>query len=55
MISRRLLRIKILQILYAHFNTKSQGIAKSEKDLLFSIQKAYDLYYYLLLLIIAVR
>jgi len=55
MISRRLLRIKILQILYAHFNTKSQSIAKSEKDLLFSIQKAYDLYYYLLLLIIAVR
>ena len=55
MISRRLLRIKILQILYAHFNTDEPSIVKSEKDLIFSIQKAYDLYYYLLLLIIAVR
>jgi N utilization substance protein B len=55
MISRRLLRIKILQILYAHFNAEGTGIVKSEKDLVFSIQKAYDLYYYLLLLIIAVK
>ncbi|MDR1171811.1 MAG: transcription antitermination factor NusB [Bacteroidales bacterium] len=55
MISRRLLRIKILQILYAHFNTEDSGIVKSEKDLVFSIQKAYDLYFYLLLLVIAVK
>ena len=55
MISRRLLRIKILQILYAHFNTEGSGIVRSEKDLLFSIQKAYDLYYYLLLLTIAIK
>jgi len=55
MISRRLLRIKILQILYACFNTESSDILKSEKDLIFSMQKAYDLYYYLLLLIIAIR
>jgi len=55
MISRRLLRIKILQILYAFFNTESSDILKSEKDLVFSIQKAYDLYYYLLLLIIAIK
>ncbi len=55
MISRRLLRIKILQILYAHFNAEGSGIVKSEKDLVFSIQKAYDLYFYLLLLIIAVK
>jgi len=55
MISRRLLRIKILQILYAHFNGEDSGMVKSERDLEFSIQKAYDLYYYLLLLIIAIR
>ena len=55
MISRRLLRIKILQILYAHFNAEGSGIVKSEKDLVFSIQKAYDLYYYLLLLMIAIK
>jgi N utilization substance protein B len=50
-----LLRIKILQILYAHFNAEGSGIVKSEKDLEFSIQKAYDLYFYLLLLVIAVK
>ncbi len=55
MISRRLLRIKILQILYAHFNADDSGLVKSEKDLVFSIQKAYDLYFYLLLLIVSVK
>ena len=30
-------------------------MVKSESDLIFSIQKAYDLYYYLLLLIIAIK
>ena len=55
MISRRLLRIKILQILYAHFNVEGSNIVKSEKDLTFSIQKAYDLYFYLLLIPIAVK
>ena len=55
MISRRLLRIKILQILYAHFNGEDPDIARSEKDLVFSIQKAYHLYFYLLLLVIFVK
>ncbi len=55
MISRRLLRIKILQILYAHFNSDDSGIVKSEKELIFSIKKAYDLYFYLLLLSISVK
>ena len=55
MISRRLLRIKILQVLYAHFNSEGSGLAKLEKDLIFSIQKAYDLYFYLFSLVIAVK
>ncbi len=55
MISRRLLRIKILQILYAHFNAADTGLTKSEKELAFSIKKAYDLYFYLLLLIVAIK
>lgn len=54
MLSRRLLRIKILQSLYAHYKAGDQSIGKSEKQLLFSIQKAYDLYHYLLLLIIEI-
>ena len=55
MISRRLLRIKILQILYAHFNAEGSSVVKSEKDLIFSIQKGYDLYYYLLLLPVVIK
>jgi len=56
MISRSLLRIKVLQVLYAHFNTGGgTDIVKPEKDLAFSIQKTYDLYQYLLLLTVAVK
>ncbi|HEX2395954.1 MAG TPA: transcription antitermination factor NusB [Bacteroidales bacterium] len=52
MISRRILRIKILQLLYAYFQGADSSINKYEKELFFSIQKTYDLYHYLLLLII---
>ena len=52
MISRRILRIKILQLLYAYYKTSGSSINKAEKELFFSIQKTYDLYHYLLLLII---
>ena len=52
MISRRLLRIKILQILYAYFINQDKTIAKTEKELFFSIDKTFELYNYLLLLLI---
>lgn len=55
MVSRRILRIKIMQVLYAYFkHENSSSINNSEKELLFSIQKTYELYHYLLLLIIDV-
>jgi transcription antitermination protein NusB len=52
MISRRILRIKILQLLYAYFQGADSVINKHEKELFFSIQKSYDLYHYMLLLIV---
>jgi len=52
MISRRLLRIKVLQVLYADYHSSNSSIAQSEKELFFSIQKTYDLYHYLMLLLI---
>ncbi|MFP4023183.1 MAG: transcription antitermination factor NusB [Thiohalospira sp.] len=52
MISRRLIRIKILQICYAYFKSEGQSLNQAEKELFYSIQKSYDLYHYLLLLII---
>jgi transcription antitermination protein NusB len=54
MISRRQLRIKALQSLYAYYKTGREEIGRSEKELHFNIQKAYELYHYLLLLIIDV-
>src|SRR6056297_1820387 len=54
MISRRILRIKVLQAIYSHF-TSTKSLVDSEKELFFSIQKSVDLFYYLLLLIIDVK
>lgn len=54
MISRRQLRIKALQSLYAYYKTGREDMSRSEKELHFNIEKAYELYYYLLLLIIDV-
>ncbi len=54
MISRRLLRVKVLQMLYAYYATEMQDITKTEKELLHSINKSYELYNLLLLLIIEI-
>jgi transcription antitermination protein NusB len=50
MISRRLIRIKILQVLYAENSNDAQSVTQSEKELFFSINKAYDLYHLLMLI-----
>ena len=55
MISRRQLRIKALQSLYSYYKTGSEDMGRSEKELHFNIEKAYELYHYLLLLIIDVE
>ncbi|MFI3281549.1 MAG: transcription antitermination protein NusB [Rikenellaceae bacterium] len=50
MLSRRLLRIKALKALYAHLQNESDNMIASEKSMLGSIDKAYDLYFQMLLL-----
>lgn len=52
MISRRLLRVKALQILYAYRVSENDNLQKTEKELLFSIEKSYDLYHLILLLLV---
>lgn len=52
MISRRILRIKTLQIIYAYYKSSGSQINKTEKEIFFSIQKTYDLYHYLILLVV---
>jgi len=54
MISRRQLRIKTLQSLYAYYTTGREDMRRSEKELHFNIEKAYELYHYLFLLLIDV-
>ncbi|PIX33248.1 MAG: transcription antitermination factor NusB [Bacteroidetes bacterium CG_4_8_14_3_um_filter_31_14] len=55
MLSRRLLRIKVMQMLYAYFTRDNKEIQLTEKELSHSIFKAFELYHYLLLLIIEIR
>jgi transcription antitermination protein NusB len=55
MISRRIIRIKVLQILYAFFTSPETSINNTEKELFFSLQKTYDLYHYLMSLILEIE
>lgn len=54
MLSRRLLRIKAIKSLYAHFKTESDSLIVAEKNLMFSIDKTYELYHQLLWLVVDV-
>lgn len=55
MFSRRFLRIKVIKALYAHFKSDSDSVAVSEKELVKSIDKSYDLYFQMLRLVADVR
>jgi N utilization substance protein B len=52
MINRILIRIKVLQIVYSFYQCGDGNLKTSEKELLFSLKKSYDLYHYLLVLLI---
>mgnify|MGYP006292723223 CR=1 FL=1 len=55
MITRRLLRIKILQIVFSYRFTEGKTLAASEKELFHSIKRFYDLYHQMLSLIVEVK
>jgi len=52
MINRILIRIKVLQIVYAYYQKGSKDLRVAENELLLSLRRSYDLYHYLLLLIV---
>jgi N utilization substance protein B len=54
MINREIIRSKIVQLTYAYYQNGSKNIDSAEKELFFSLSKAYDLYNNLLALIVAV-
>ena len=54
MINREIIRIKIVQLTYAYYQNGNKNIDTAEKELFFSLSKAYDLYNILLALIVAI-
>lgn len=52
MINRVLIRIRVVQIVFAYSQGETIDLKKAENELLFSLQKSYDLYHYLLTLLI---
>lgn len=52
MINRVLIRIRVVQVLYSSYQSENRDVKKAETDLMFSLQKSYDLYFYFLLLMI---
>ena len=52
MINRTLIRLKIVQLIYSFYQNGGKDIKTAEKELMFSLSKAYDLYNYLLLLLV---
>lgn len=54
MINRVLIRLKVIQVVYAYYQNEGKNLEAAEKELFYSMSKAYDLYKYLLLLMIEV-
>ncbi len=55
MLNRRLLRVKVMQVLYAHYQNSDTSIQNSEKEMFHSISKSLDLYYLYILLLLELR
>lgn len=53
MINRVLIRLKIIQVVYAYYKNSGKSIKAAEDEVFFSLSKAYDLYKFLLQLIAA--
>lgn len=54
MINRVLIRLKVIQVVYAYYQNEGKNVEAAEKELFYSLSKAYDLYNYLLLLMVEV-
>lgn len=55
MINREIIRLKTLQITYAYYQNGAENASKAEKELLFSLGKAYELYNTLLDLMVQIN
>ena len=55
MINRELIRLKVVQLVYSYYQNEGKTLDVAEKELNFSLNKAYDLYLYLLSLLVKIR
>lgn len=55
MINRELIRLKVVQLVYAYYQNEGKTLDVAEKELDFSLEKAYDLYEYLLTLLVEMK
>lgn len=55
MLSRRLLRVKVMQVVYAYSQRGEESIEKAEKELFHSISKSHELYHFMLLLLVELK
>ena len=55
MINRELIRLKVVQLVYAYYQNEGKTQDVAEKELHFSLQKAYELYKYLLNTLVEIR
>ncbi len=54
MINRVLIRLKVVQIIYAYYKNSGKSIKAAEDEVFFSLSKAYDLYNHMLLLMVGI-
>lgn len=54
MINRVLIRLKVVQIVYAYYKNSGKSLKAAEDEVFFSLSKAYDLYNYMLLLMVGI-
>lgn len=52
MINRVLIRMKVMQLVYSFYQKEDRSLAAAEKELMFSMEKSYELYHFLLLLMV---
>ncbi len=55
MINRELIRLKVVQLVYSYYQNEGKTLEVAEKELNFSLNKAYDLYLYLLSMLVKIR
>jgi transcription antitermination protein NusB len=55
MLNRRYIRVKVFQALYSYFQSDKKELEKIEKDMFSSTEKIYDLYLYIIALLVEIR